>query len=183
MFNFECESRRTSIAAARQAAEQSADQLQRDIFESHRHHAFSLAFYMTGNEIEAEEILEQTFVHAFEQKAEPDRAGIDLALMDQLFERFPSMRKPRAPELSSAMGSTGIGAQQVLRTDLEIAIRELPPAERLLFLLRDVEGYQVEDAGSLLGLSQARAKAALFSARLHLRQALASAPRRSSEAA
>lgn len=183
MFNFEQELRRKSIPAARQAARQSREEKQRDVFESHRHRAFSLAFYMTGNEMEAEEILTATFVRAFEQEEQPDRSGIDSALMEQLFARFPSMHKPSPAESAAAADGPGIGRQQVLRTDLEIAIRSLPPVERLLFLLRDVEGYTVETAGSLLGIPLPQAQAALLSARLHLRQFLAADGRRSSEAA
>lgn len=183
MFNFESELRRKSIPAARQAAKQSREQMQRDVFESHRHRAFSLAFYMTGNELEAEEILAQTFVRVFEQKEEPDGSEVDAALMEQLVERFPSMKAPAMPEAPSAAQGPGIGSQPVLRTDLEIAIRNLPPVERLLFLLRDVEGYGVDAAGRLLGLSHTRTEATLLSARLRLRNSLASRPDRSSAAA
>lgn len=183
MFNFEQEFRRNSIPAARQAARQSLEQKQRDVFESHRHRVFSLAFYMTGNELEAEEILTATFVRAFERDEQPDRPEIDSELMEQIFDRFPSMRHPTTASRIPAVDGPGLGTQQVLRTDLEIAIRGLCPVERLLFLLRDVEGYAIDAAGELLGISRQQAQTTLLSARLHLRQSLAAVGRRSSEAA
>ena len=67
LFNFEREFSAESNLVVSQAAKQSCEQQQRDVYESHRHRTFSLAFYMTGNEIEAEEILATTFVRAFQQ--------------------------------------------------------------------------------------------------------------------
>ena len=64
-------------------------QQQRDIYESHRHRTFSLAFYMTGNEMEAEEILATTFIRAFQQNEQPDGFAVDSALVNELSQRFP----------------------------------------------------------------------------------------------
>ena len=71
LFNFEREFSAESNPVVSQAAKQSCEQQQRDVFESHRHRTFSLAFYMTGNEIEAEEILATTFIRAFQQNSSP----------------------------------------------------------------------------------------------------------------
>ena len=72
LFNFEREFSQESNLVVSQAAKQSCEQQQRDVYESHRHRAFSLAFYMTGNEMEAEEILATTFVKVFQQHERPD---------------------------------------------------------------------------------------------------------------
>src|ERR1035437_4150588 len=57
---------------------------QRDVFESHRHHIFSIAYYMTGDEREAETILQSTFIEAFHGESQPTIATLDEALMAQL---------------------------------------------------------------------------------------------------
>ena len=72
LFNFEREFSAESNPVVSQAVKQSCEQQQRDVYESHRHRTFSLAFYMTGNEMEAEEILATTFVRAFQQNEQPD---------------------------------------------------------------------------------------------------------------
>ncbi len=54
---------------------------QRDVFESHRHHVFSVAYYMTGDEREAESILQSTFIDAFERETVPTIAALDKALV------------------------------------------------------------------------------------------------------
>ena len=41
---------------ASQQVKQGVEARQRDIYDSHRHRTFALAYYMTGNEIEAEDI-------------------------------------------------------------------------------------------------------------------------------
>jgi RNA polymerase sigma-70 factor, ECF subfamily len=169
LFNFEREFSPESTLVSR-AARQSCEQQQRDVYESHRHRAFSLAFYMTGNEIEAEEILTTTFVRAFQQSDQPDAFAVDSALVDELGRRFPLRR-----EEPSAVVTPGIGLshRNVLRPDLESAVRNLPPNERLLFLLRDVEGYSPANIARLLDISEAQVKRACFSARIRLCQVLA----------
>src|SRR5580658_10826481 len=89
LFNFEREFSAESNLVLSQAAKQSCEQQQRDVYESHRHRTFSLAFYMTGNEMEAEEILATTFVRAFQQSDQPDAFAIDSALLTQLSQRYP----------------------------------------------------------------------------------------------
>ena len=170
LFKFEREIFAPSNLVASQAAEQSLEQQQRDVYESHRHRAFSLAFYMTGNEIEAEEILATTFVRAFKQHERPDGFAVDTALMHELGQRFP-LREEEAP----AVIVPGMGAshRNVRRPDLEAAVRNLPANERLLFLLRDVEGYSAAMISRLLDIPEAQVQRSCFSARIRLSQLLA----------
>lgn len=170
MFKFESEIFATSNLVASQAAEQSLEQQQRDVYESHRHRAFSLAFYMTGNEIEAEEILATTFVRAFQAQERPDGFAVDSALVQELSQRFP-LQEVEAP----AVIVQGAAANQrnVRRSDLEAAVRSLPANERLLFLLRDVEGYAPAMISRLLNIPEPQVQRSCFSARIRLSQLLA----------
>ncbi|HTZ89039.1 MAG TPA: sigma-70 family RNA polymerase sigma factor [Alloacidobacterium sp.] len=142
---------------------------QRDIYESHRHRVFSLAFYMTGNELEAEQLLTDTFMHAFRILSEPDARTVDDALIAGLRSRFTLL--PAAPASISADGLIQSGNAR--RTDLEEAIQQLPALERLAFLLRDVEGYSPESISQLLEMPQPEITRTLFSARIRLRGILA----------
>jgi RNA polymerase sigma-70 factor, ECF subfamily len=170
LFKFEREIFATSNLVASQAAEQSLEQQQRDVYESHRHRAFSLAFYMTGNEIEAEEILATTFVRAFQAQERPDGFAVDSALVQELSQRFP-LQEVEAP----AVIVQGAAANQrnVRRSDLEAAVRSLPANERLLFLLRDVEGYAPAMISRLLNIPEPQVQRSCFSARIRLSQLLA----------
>jgi RNA polymerase sigma-70 factor (ECF subfamily) len=170
LFNFEREFSAESNLVVSQAAKQSCEQQQRDVYESHRHRTFSLAFYMTGNEVEAEEILTITFVHAFQRQERPDAFTVDSALLHELSKRFP-LRQEETPAVIAA--GAGLSHRNVRRPDLEAALRNLPPIERLLYLLRDVEGYSPEMIGRLLDIPEAQVQRTCFSARIRLRQVLA----------
>jgi RNA polymerase sigma-70 factor (ECF subfamily) len=174
LFNFEREFSAESNLVVSQAAEQSAEQQQQDVYESHRHRTFSLAFYMTGNEVEAEEILTITFVRAFQQQERPDAFAVDSALMQELSERFP-LRNEESPAV--LVPGTGLNHRNVRRPDLEVAVRNLPANERLLFLLRDVEGYSAPMISRLLDIPETQVVRSCFSARVRLHQVLAAQKR------
>ena len=125
---------------------------------------------MTGNEIEAEEILTTTFIRVFEQHERPDGFAVDTALVGELSERFALEKEEPAPAI---MPGLNLNHRNVLRPDLEAAIGGLPPNERLLFLLRDVEGYDSAMISRLLDIPEAQVQRACFSARIRLCKILA----------
>jgi len=141
--------------------------VQRDVFESHRHHIFSVAYYMTGDEREAEAILQSTFIDAFEKETEPTIATLDEALLTQFHRRISLEPVPAA----TADGD-GLANRNVRRTDLEEAVWQMPARERLCFLLRDVEGYDTARIAGLLHSSEGEVQRTLFSGRLRMRSLL-----------
>ena len=167
------------FAVSRQQ-KQSVVARQRDIYDSHRHRAFALAYYMTGNEIEAEQILTGTFVKAFRAVEEPTGPDVDSALIAELQQRSylnaaadaPLPDEPVAPVLAP---EPAMPMRNVKRTDLEEAIQELPPADRLLFLLRDVEGYTPAAIADLLKIPEPQVRRKLMATRIQLRAILAEA--------
>ena len=154
--------------AAVESCEVTAEQKQRDIYEAHRHRIFSLSYYMTANEFEAERILTDTFVGAFTHTASPDAEQVDRALLAQLEQRFSLERV--APAGVAAEAGRLLG--QVRKTDLEEAVRTLPARERLIFLLKDVEGYAPDRIAALLRMDAGEIAGAVFSARIRMRAAL-----------
>jgi RNA polymerase sigma-70 factor (ECF subfamily) len=148
----------------------SAIEEQRDVFESHRHHVFSVAYYMTGDEREAETILQSSFVEAFAQQPRPSIDDLDRALMEELHRRLSFV--PVESAAASADPSASLGNRNVRRTDLEEALWHLPALERLCFLLRDVEGYPADRVAGLLHASENEVKRTLFSARVRMRNLL-----------
>ena len=166
-------------------ARQELAQVQRDIYDTHRHRTFALAFYMTGNELEAEEILTNTFVQAFRTAEQPQGPDVDAALIQELRQRFPlgedASNTPPHIKIDQSPDLSG----NVRRTDMEEAVQTLPSTERFLFLLRDVEGYTPAAIAQLLQMPESKVQRLLFAARLRLRQALAEAQasRRAEEAA
>jgi RNA polymerase sigma-70 factor (ECF subfamily) len=143
-------------------AEASASQKRRDAFESHRHRVFALAFYMTGGELEAEQVLTDTFLRAYRQMPEPDGETVDRSLVAE----------PETAPIPVAEATVSPMQRNVKRPDLEAALGQLPATERIIFLLRDVEGYPTDRVAATLELTPAQVNVALFRARLLLRQEL-----------
>jgi DNA-directed RNA polymerase specialized sigma24 family protein len=61
----------------------------------------------------------------------------------------------------------------ILRTELEEAIRFLPSNERLVFLLMDVEGYAATRVAEMLNISPSTVLRTALTARMRLRAELA----------
>lgn len=159
-------------SAARQMSEQRLEDRQRDVYESHRHRVFSVSYYMTGSEIEAEGLLEDTFISAFGRAPEPDQAMVDSAMLEQM--RDQGLLEEAAESLPIPAVVHLPGSRNILRADLEDAIRCLPPTERLVFLLMDVEGYAPDRIGQLLRIEPSAVIRTAVRARMRLRAELAS---------
>ncbi len=160
---------------ATQGQERTQQEIQRDIYDSHRHRVFSLAFYMTAHEMQAESILTETFTDAFSAASEPNAELIDASLMNRLRKHFPLNAHE---DSAQATPEANLSGQGVRRTDLEEALQDLPPCERLVFLLHDVEGYAPDAISKLLGEDVKAVGRIMISARIRLRNALASAANR-----
>ena len=178
MFNFDRQVRGAHGIVVSEQQERTDAQKQRDVFEAHRHRVFSVSYYMTTNEVEAEGILTDTFIQAFQAQGEPDGAGVDQALLGELERRFSlAPAEAAVPDQDVA-----IGRGQVRRTDLEEAVAILPPRERLIFLLRDVEGYPALKIAGLLRCDESEIHRTLLSARIRMRNALGQLRERSAAA-
>ena len=152
-----------------QMSERSLEHRQRDIYETHKHRAYAVAYYMVGNEIEAEEVARDTFVRAFRQAEEPDGRCVDCSLVNELRDRMP-LDEQAAP--AEAAPNISLGGRNIKRTEMEEALKELPPNERMVFLLRDVEELSYEQIEEITGLPIGTVKSRIHRARAQLRAAV-----------
>ena len=154
---------------------------------------YRLGINITGSPEDAEDVLQETFLKAFEHLPEfrEDsrfytwivRIAVNEALM-----KLRKRRSSRESPLQDAVDENGEVVvreftdwkpnpeQQMARTELETilrnAVQALPPSFRTVFYLRDVEDLSTEETAGLLGLSIGAVKARLFRARLRLREDL-----------
>lgn len=142
----------------------------REIFERNRHRVYAVAFWMTGNELAAEDLMSDAFRAAFVATSCPSADEIDRALMGELGKLFdiPVFTLDCVPSTEVRNVRSNI-----LRTDLEIAVIELPPTEKLIFLMHDLEGYDHGRIGRLLGITERESRLGLHQGRLRLRELLA----------
>lgn len=140
------------------------------IYEQNRHRVYALAFWMTGHELAAEKLMRDSFLRAFAGSRELTPETIDRAFLAEVGELMPV-------GLLTLEAGPAIAVENVrrnmLRTDLEKAVVEVPPTERLIFLMHDAEGYEHDRIAKLLGLSREESQYGLHQARLRIRQLVA----------
>ena len=188
----------TEAAAVLARARQGDSDAFRALVETHSRSLFRLAFRMTGNQQDAEDVVQESFLRAyrqlgrFESRANfgtwlyriASNCSVDLmrskqARHDQV--RGDSLDQERAVELPA----TGVAGPERMAQSAEIqrrvqdALRELSPLERAAFTLRHYEGRSIEEISAMLGLGTSAAKHSVFRAVKKLRVALA--PLRSQE--
>jgi RNA polymerase sigma-70 factor (ECF subfamily) len=164
------------------------------LVESYSGMIYRLALKMVGNPTDAEDVLQNTFLKAFQHIGEFEgrsnlstwlyRIGANEALM-LIRKRHPEMVLSEIGSDEAEVGDL-IPAQftdwcclpedEFLTSEskaaLDQAIQHLPETLRIVFLLRDIEGLSIEETGIALGLSETNVKTRLLRARLRLREDL-----------
>jgi RNA polymerase sigma-70 factor, ECF subfamily len=142
----------------------------REIYEENCHRIYSLSFWMTDNELVAEQLLNNTFLRAFATCDEPKTESIDHAFLTEMREMFAigSLTLTALPqnETASIVGN-------MKRVHLERAVVQLPATEKLIFLYHDVEGYDHDKISRLIGVSKEESMFGLHQARLTVRALVA----------
>jgi RNA polymerase sigma-70 factor, ECF subfamily len=142
----------------------------RETYEQNRHRVYSLAFWMTDNELAAEEVMKNTFCRVFAGNAVPSSEEIDRALLTELREYMPVGTLTLECAACNRLLSV---RRNFLRVDLERAVVQLPNTEKVIFLMHDVEGYDHARIARILGLTQDQSRHGLHQARLRVRELLA----------
>lgn len=154
---------------------------------------YRLGLNITGNPEDAEEVLQETFLKAFQhlpQFREDSRfyTWIVRIAVNEGLMKLRKRRSDRSVPMEDSQDDEGNvmvrefadwrpnPEQQYERAELETiltnAARSLPATFRTVFFLRDVEGLSTQETADLLNLTVSAVKARLFRARLHLRDEL-----------
>ncbi len=145
-------------------------EIYKQVYEEHHHRVYALAFWMTDHEIAAEELMANTFIRVFAANPDPDGEAVDRALLSEIRELMPVGTLTLECSPVTAVESV---RHNIKRVHLERAVVQVPPTERLIFLLHDVESYDHARIGRTLGLSEQESQQGLHQARLRLREILA----------
>lgn len=151
------------------AAESKKEQYSK-IYNEHCHRIYSLAFWMTDNEVVAEQLASKTFSRAFASSGRPRTEEIDQAFLAEIRESTPvsllTLNRTGTQGIKNISG-------KMKRIHLERAVMQLPATEKLIFLLHDAEGYDHFRISRLLGISEDEVKFGLHQARLLIRELVA----------
>jgi len=152
---------------------------------------FRLAFRMTGNEQDAEDLVQETFLRAYRQLARFDgrasfgtwlyriaaNCSLDLIRVRKRRQEQQAPAEEEGRELAAAVAADAptpdrIAFSSELKQLLAPALGRLSPMERTAFVLRHYEGMPMEDIARALDVQAGAAKHSVFRAVQKLRRAL-----------
>src|SRR5712691_13316473 len=159
------------------------------LVERHSQPIFRLAYRMTGNEHDADDVVQETLLRAYRQLARfEERANFGTWLhritvncsLDLLRARGRADRHyggdPESAELAGAARTEAQQDRLLMSADLQkhvaAAMERLSSNERTAFVLRHFEGMPVEEIGKTLGIQVNAAKHTIFRAVRKLRESL-----------
>lgn len=156
---------------------------------------FRLALKMLADEQDAEDVLQNTFMKAFQsiEKFE-GRSSISTWLYRIAVNEALMLLRRSKPTITVAMDYEDdddplqhptqftdwccLPEEDLLSSEskkyLDVAIRRLPEKLRVVFILRDIEGLSIRETSEALDLSETAVKTRLLRARLNLREQLSS---------
>jgi RNA polymerase sigma-70 factor, ECF subfamily len=154
---------------------------------------FRLARHITQSSEDAEDVLQETFLKAYEHLKDFQgnskfytwlvRIAVNQSLMKlrkrksdasvSLDDPFDTGEENLTREIAVwEPNPEQTYSREEIREILEKAIESLPPAFRTVFSLRDIEGLSTEETATMLNLSIPAVKSRLLRARLRLREKL-----------
>ena len=155
------------------------------LYRRHYRRVYSLCFRMTRNASAAEDLTQNVFIQLFRKLktfrgASSFTTWLHRLTVNEVLMHFRRnvVKKERTTDDGTTPTQIVSGTQNparmslVDRIALEEAIQQLSPGYRAVFILHDVEGYEHEEIGKLLGCAVGTSKSQLHKARLKLRQLL-----------
>ena len=161
----------------------------RALVERHSRAVFRVAYRVTGNEQDAEDVVQDTFLKAYAELARfESRSGLGTWLHRiaancaiDLLRKRPRKTVSRDDEdaapLVERLASTDAGPERLaqgrqLRARLDEAMADLTPLERAAFTLRHLEQQSIDEIAEALGQNPAATRHSIFRAVAKMRRAL-----------
>lgn len=157
-----------------------------EVVENHSDRVFRLAYRLSGNRPDAEDLTQEVFVRVF-RSLENYTPGtfegwlhrittnlfLDGARRKQRI-RFDPLSDERADRLTSASPSPDLAlSEQSFDDDVELALATLPPDFRAAVVLCDVEGLSYEEIATIMDAKLGTVRSRIHRGRSMLRKALA----------
>jgi RNA polymerase sigma-70 factor, ECF subfamily len=179
----------TEGAAVLARARQGDSDAFRALVERHSRSVFRLAYRMTGNEQDAEDVVQESFLRAYRQLGRFEsranfgtwlyriaaNCSVDLMRAKQArHDRVRGESLDEAVEMPAAQtpGPERLAQSAEIERRVHDALGTLSPLERAAFTLRHYEGRSIDEIGKTLGLGTSAAKHSVFRAVKKLRIAL-----------
>jgi RNA polymerase sigma-70 factor, ECF subfamily len=153
------------------------------LYRRHAESVAAVAVRLLGRGAEAEDLVQDSFVTAFERLAQlrdpaSFRAWVVRIAVRHAHRHFRRQKLLRLLGLERGDGDAVLSAQAALALDgegraelerLDRALHALPPSERIVWVLRHVEGYELTELAAACGVSLATVKRRLQRAEARVR--------------
>lgn len=168
----------SDIELMRQLAQGSEAAL-RQIIDRHREPLYRLAYGLLGDRAVAEDVVQETFIRLWRKCRRYDpRYSLSTWLYriacNRCHDELRRRRRHREVVVQSfdtMVDVNALEAEEVLAL-LHRVTAQLPPKQRLVYQLREVEGHSAEEAAIATGLTSDQLKANLYAARNAVREKL-----------
>jgi RNA polymerase sigma factor (sigma-70 family) len=155
-----------------------------EVVREHSARVYRLAYRLAGNQQDAEDLTQETFVRVFRSLAEYTPGTfegwlhrITTNLFLDLVRRRQRIRFDALPEDTERLAGRERSPEQVyadlhLDPDVQSALDGLPPDFRAAVVLCDIEGLSYEEIAATLGIKLGTVRSRIHRGRLQLREAL-----------
>lgn len=154
-------------------------QAQFELYKLYYKPMYNICIHMVGNEVEAEDVMQEAFLKAF-TKIDTYEGKVSFGAwlkkivinrsLDQL-----KKRKVKFVELNEKIPEeepVSIEISEIQMEQLKKAIQQLPDGYRVVLSLYLLEGYDHEEIAQILGISNVSSRSQYLRAKLKLRQML-----------
>jgi RNA polymerase sigma-70 factor (ECF subfamily) len=163
----------------------------RGLFDAHYRKVFNVAYRFLGNQMDAEDVLQETFVRAYRglNRFDPSYAGgfsswigrigancsLDALRRRKHTRETVSLEDDAVPHPTDATHGADperTTGNREIRDRIEEALSDLSPKQRLIFTLRHYEGYTTREIAGMVEVTEGSVKTHLFRAVGALRRKL-----------
>lgn len=164
-----------------------------ELVERYRKRLYSLAFHILGNHLDADEVVQETFVRIYKKRKELANVSYFSTFVARVATNYAIdlLRKRKtqtgiADDTTSLPGQMQLDLSRMVLTpsqkfenkrlleEIYRALDQLPPKQRLTAILHDIEGYSKAEIAEIFESPQATVRSNLHIARSKLRKILKS---------
>lgn len=155
---------------------------QEKIYLKHYNYAISVAMRYGGSRFEAQEIVQDAFVNLFKRLETFDidrefRPWFRRIVINSSIDYYRKYHKANEIKTNDELydNDSSVDADvlsSLSANDIMLAVQQLPPSYRIVFVLHIVEGFKHEEIAEQLGITVGSTKSNLFKAKAQLREML-----------
>lgn len=162
-----------------------------ELLRLYRKKVYALAYRLLGNHLDADEVVQETFVRLYRRRKEIEQVSNFSAFLTRIATNYAIdlLRKRRGHgavtddpnllptevqiELSRKVRTPGdLYRDRQLLEEIQRALEKLPPRQRLTAILHDVEGYSKAEVAAIMECPEATVRSNLHIARSKLKKML-----------